>query len=90
MRKRVHTFIQQCVLCKRVKSAEIRFIIPLVPIISSTPFRVLDIDLYTPGSVTSQDHRHVLTVVDLNTKWVAFLSVKTKFPEETVMTLCFS
>lgn len=89
IRKAVSKFIKLCVKCKRAKTQKISYNTPLVPIImSSIPFRAIVIDLYTPGSVTSEGFRYVLTVVDICTRWVVFFSLKTKFAAEVIATLC--
>ena len=88
IRKAVRNFIRLCVKCKRAKTQKITYSTPLVPIMSSVPFRAIAIDLYTPGSVTPEGFRYVLTVVDICTRWVAFFPLKTKFADEVIATLC--
>ena len=88
MRKAVQQYIKACVPCKRAKSERTPGSTPLVPFISSTPFRAIAVDLYKPGSVTTQGFKYVLTVVDLCTRWVAFFPMKTKFASEVIATLC--
>ena len=56
--------------------------------LSTTPFRAIAIDLYTPGLISVEGYRYVFTVVDLVTTWVAFLPLKTKFASEIIATLC--
>ena len=54
------------------------------PMLASAPFSIVAIDLYSPGYTTPQGYKYVLTVVDLCTRWVAFLPVKTKYPAEII------
>ena len=52
------------------------------------PFVAIAVDLYSPGYTTPQGYRYILTVVDLCTRWVTFLPIKSKFPAEVMATLC--
>ena len=56
--------------------------------VSPIPFAAIAIDIYSPGSVTTEGFRYVLTVVDLCTRWTAFFPLKTKMPAEVLATLC--
>ena len=53
-------------------------------------FNAIAIDLFAPGEVTPQGYRYVLTVVDLCTKWVMFVPVRTKYPSEILSVLLSS
>ena len=61
---------------------------PLSPMVSFAPFRAVAIDLYTPGTITPDGYRYVLTVVCLCTRWVAFFPLRTKYSAEVISTLC--
>ena len=90
MGKVLHNFMQLCVKCKRsvrrpTRSPTTRLSSPWL--VSSTPFRVIAIDLYKPRSVTAEGFHYVLTVVDMCTRWVGFFPLKTKFAAEVFATL---
>ena len=84
MRKAVAKVVNNCVRCRRAKSFVDVWGSPLVPMLSHSPFRVIAIDLYAPGSVTADGYRYVLTIVDLCTRHVVFLPLKTKYPAEVL------
>ena len=84
----VRAYIKTCKECKRAKARCQELSTALVPMVSSQPFRAISIDLFSPGVVTAEGFRYVLTVVDLCTKWVMFIPVKTKFPAEIMTVLC--
>ena len=84
MRKAVAEFIRRCVGCRRAKSRILSLVTPLTPMVSFSPFNAVAIDLYQPGSLTSEGFRYVLTVVDLCTRWCMFYPLKTKYPAEVI------
>ena len=55
--------------------------------VSFAPFRAISIDLYTPGVVSPDGYRYVLTVVCMCTRWVVFLPLKTKYSAEIISVL---
>ena len=88
MRAKVVKALRKCVACRRAKLRIAELDSPLSPMVSSSPFSAISIDIYAPGSVTSDGFKYVLTVVDLCTKWTAFFPLKTKMPAEVLATLC--
>ena len=84
MRKAVAEYISRCVSCRRAKSRILSLVTPLTPMISYSPFNAVAIDLYQPGSITTQGYRYVLTAVDLCTRWCMFYPLKTKYPAEVI------
>ena len=57
---------------------------------SPTPFLAIAIDLYKPGTTLMNGNRYVLTIVDMCTRWVHFVPLKSKFSAEVLLALCHS
>ena len=87
IRKLVTKYVNKCVKCKRAKTHLESLEAPLMPMVSSHPFRVIAIDIYSPGRVTAEGYKYILTVVDMCTHWVLFLPLRTKYPAEVMMAL---
>ena len=88
LRSAVARYIQKCVPCIRAKSAVQPTDLPLQPFLSTIPFNAVSIDLYAPGTVLESGHKYVLTVVDLCTRWVQFIPIKSKLASEVLVNLC--
>ena len=90
LRSAVARYIQKCVPCIRTKSAVQPADLPLQPFLflSTIPFNAVSIDLYSPGIVLESGHKYVLTVVDLCTRWVQFIPIKSKLASEVLVNLC--
>ena len=88
VRTKVTRILRKCVKCLRAKSTIFTLGTPLSPMLSFAPFRAISIDLYTPGVVSPDGYRYVLTVVCMCTRWVAFYPLKTKYSAEVISTLC--
>ena len=87
VRKAVQKYISLCEDYIRAKSQQTATSSPLTPMISSRPFSAIAIDLYSPGTTSPTGHRYVLTTVDLCTRWVSFVPLKTKYPSEVMWAL---
>ena len=87
VRRKVTRLLRKCVECLRAKSTIFTLDTPLSPMVSFSPFRAICIDLYSPGVVSPEGHRHVLTVVCMCTRWVAFFPLKTKYSAEVISVL---
>ena len=57
---------------------------PLTPMFAPRPFNAIAIDIYKPGNVLLNGYKYVLTVVDMSTRWVHFLPLRTKFSSEVL------
>ena len=51
------------------------------------PFHTIAVDLYKPGSKSPSGFRYVLTVVDLCTRWVQFIPLRSKYAAEVILSL---
>ena len=88
MRSAVTRFINKCVPCLRAKSSVQSSAHPLQPFLATTPFNAISIDLYSPGIVLESGEKYVLTVVDLCSRWVQFIPIKSKLASEVLVSLC--
>ena len=88
LRKAVRNFISRCDKCIQAKSARFPKSIPLTPMFAPSPFLAIAIDIYKPGTTLPNGHKYVLTVVDMCTRWVHFVPLKTKFSAEVLLALC--
>ena len=87
VRKAVQKYVGLCEDCIRAKSQQTATSSPLTPMVSSHPFSAIAIDLFSPGTTNTLGHRYVLTVVDMYTRWVSFIPLKTKYPAEVMWAL---
>ena len=87
IRRKVVNILRRCVECLRSRSKIFTLGTALSPIVSFAPFRAIDIDLYTSGSVTLEGYRYVITVVCMCTRWVEFSPLKTKYSVEVISVL---
>ena len=61
---------------------------PLTPMFAPTPFLAIAIDIYKPGTILPNGHKYVLTVIDMCTRWVHFIPLRSKFSAEVLLALC--
>ena len=77
MRAAVARYIAKCPACIRAKSYDATQDLPLGSMVSTDPFQAISIDLYSPGEVLDSGDKYVLTVVDLFSRWLQFIPLKT-------------
>ena len=87
-RAAIRRYINACVACKRAKLALANNQVPLSPTFAPDPFNAIAIDLYKPGALLPSGYRYVLTVVDMCTRWVQFIPLRSKFAAEVMLALC--
>ena len=88
LRAAVTQYIAKCVTCIRAKSFQHEHTAPLSPMFAPDPFNAIAMDLYKPGTTLPNGYRYVLTVVDMCTRWVQFVPLKSKFAAEVMLALC--
>ena len=88
MRAVVARYVVKCSSCIRANSFEAKKDLPLESMVASEPFQAISVDLYSPGEVLESGNKYVLTVVDLFSRWVQFVPLKSKLPSEVVTALC--
>ena len=88
LRKAVRKYISQCAKCTQAKSARSSRSLPLTPMFSPAPFLAIAIDIYKPGTTLLNGYKYILTVVDMCTRWVHFIPLKSKYSVEVLLALC--
>ena len=88
LRAAVTQYVAQCVTCIRAKTFQQEDVSPLSPMFAPDPFNAIAIDLYKPGTTLPNGYRYVLTAVDMCTRWVQFVPLKSKFAAEVMLALC--
>lgn len=88
LRAAVARYIRKCIPCIRAKSAVLPADLPRQPFLSTTPFQAIFVDLYSPGTVLESGYKYVLTVVDLCSRWVQFIPLRSKLASEVLVNLC--
>ena len=88
MRTAVARYVAKCSVCIRAKSFESAKDQPLGSMKASEPFHAVSIDLYSPGEALDSGEKYVLTIVDLFSRWVQFVSLSSKLPSEILTALC--
>ena len=88
MRSLVTAYINKCESCIRAKSYVDASDLPFEPMIASKPFAAISVDLYSPGEVLEGGWKYIMTTVDLCTRWVQFVPLRTKLPAEVMVCLC--
>ena len=88
LRKAVTRFIANCNACIRSKSFQLPNIVPLSPMFAPAPFNAIAIDLFKPGITLPSGYRYVLTIVDMCTRWVQFIPLRSKYASEVMLNLC--
>ena len=90
IRTAVRKYIQQCDKCIQAKSTRLPKSIPLTPMFAPAPFLAIAIDIYKPGTTLPNGHKYVITVIDMCTRWVHFIPLKSKYSAEVLLALCHS
>ena len=88
LRKAVARYIALCTICIRAKAHQLANIVPLSPMFAPSPFNAIAIDLFKPGTTLPSGYRYVLTVIDMCTRWVQFIPLRTKYAAEVMLALC--
>ena len=88
LRAAVTRFVSKCVTCIRAKAFQLNDATPLSPMFAPDPFNAIAVDLYKPGTTLANGYRYVLTVVDMCTRWVQFVPLKSKYAAEVMLALC--
>ena len=88
LRKAVARYIAACTTCIRAKAHQLANIVPLSPMFAPSPFNAIAIDLFKPGTTLPSGYRYVLTVIDMCTRWVQFIPLRTKYAAEVMLALC--
>ena len=87
-KKAIRRYVNDCEACKRAKLALATDQVPLSPAFAPDPFNAIAVDLYKPGVALPSGYRYVLTVVDLCTRWVQFIPLRSKYTAEVMLALC--
>ena len=88
LRASVTKYINTCAACIRAKSSPVHDSVPLTAMFAPDPFNAVAIDLYKPGVTLNNGYRYVLTVVDMCTRWVQFIPLRSKYAAEVMLQLC--
>ena len=88
IRSCVERFIRECGLCVRAKAHVDSHELPLTPIVATRPFVAVAMDLYSPGEALEGGWKYVLTIVDICTRWVQFIPLRTKLASEVMVNFC--
>ena len=88
LRAAVTRFVSKCMTCIRAKAFQLNDATPLSPMFAPDPFNAIAVDLYKPGATLPNGYRYVLTVVDMCTRWVHFVPLKSKYAAEVMLALC--
>ena len=75
-------------MCVQVKSFASSRDLTLTPIVATRPFAAVAMDLYSPGDCLEGGWKYVLTLVDLCTRWVQFIPLRSKLASEVMVNLC--
>jgi hypothetical protein len=69
LRAIVNDYVKSCRDCAMFKPASVNTTPPLMPITSTHPFELIEMDIVGPFPVSDKGNRYILTVIDHFTRW---------------------